>query len=176
MWRGSSRRCGGRKGASSLHVAGLVDLLRGQEGRLLVGVGGHDETGELGGDPLLGDHQRRQRPVDEALVLVAQLALPLVAIGLEADRPGVPLLLLPVAVEGLRIVQVDSRARMIADPACSCTRCVSRISISSKPAASSAPRNSGSVSAPATQPVQAAMSARVVSSISGSAITSETAK
>ena len=45
----------------------------------------------------------------------------------------------------------------------------------SRPAAASASRNSCSVSAPAMQPVQACMSALVCSSMSGSAITSETA-
>jgi hypothetical protein len=45
-----------------LEVAGLVDLLAGQVGRLLLIVGGHHEAGELGRDPLLGDDQRRERP------------------------------------------------------------------------------------------------------------------
>ena len=64
---------------------------------------------------------------------------------------------------------------MIAPPACSCTRWVSVISTAPNPTLSKAERNSVSVSAPAMHPVHAAMSARVGSSMSGSAITSETA-
>ena len=45
------------------------------------------------------------------------------------------------------------RARTIAEPACSWTRWVSRISIPSRPAAASSRRNSSSVRAPAMQPV-----------------------
>ena len=67
-------------------------------------------------------------------------------------------------------------ARMIAEPAWSWTRWVSRISTSSKPAASSSRSNSSSVSAPAMQPVHCAMSRRVASSMSGSATMSVTAK
>jgi hypothetical protein len=40
-----------------LHVAGLIHLLGGQEGDLLLGAPGCDQAGELGGDPLLGNHQ-----------------------------------------------------------------------------------------------------------------------
>ena len=50
------------------------------------------------------------------------------------------------------------------------------ISTSSRPAAGAARANSRRVSAPAMQPVQAAMSRRVAASMSSSAITSETAK
>ena len=64
-----------------LHVAGLVDLLGGEEAGFFLAFGGHDEAGELGRDPLLGDHQRRQRPVDEGFVIVGDRVLPLVAIG-----------------------------------------------------------------------------------------------
>ena len=45
-----------------LHVPGLVDLLGGEEGRLLLGAVGADQAGELGRDPLLGDHQLRPGP------------------------------------------------------------------------------------------------------------------
>ena len=58
------------------------------------------------------------------------------------------------------------RARMIADAACSWTRCVSVISMSSSPASARARSNSARVSAPAMQPVHCAMSARVASSMS----------
>src|ERR671910_1085698 len=67
------------------------------------------------------------------------------------------------------------RARTIAEVACWCTRCVSEISISSRPAAARASSNSARVRAPAMHPVHSCMSARVASSMSGSAITSETA-
>jgi hypothetical protein len=68
------------------------------------------------------------------------------------------------------------RARTIADVACSCTWCVSGSSMSLSPAPASACSNSVRVSAPATQPVYCSMSVRVASSMSESAITSETAK
>ena len=58
-----------------------------------------------------------------------------------------------LADEQHRRHQAGFRARMIAEPACSWTRCVSRISTSSSPAAASAARNSASVSAPPMQPV-----------------------
>jgi Fe-S-cluster-containing dehydrogenase component len=67
------------------------------------------------------------------------------------------------------------RARTIAEAACSCTRCVSLISTSTSPAPVSACSNSARVRAPAMQPVHSAMSARVAASMSGSAITSDTA-
>ena len=63
---------------------------------------------------------------------------------------------------------------MIAAAACSWTWWVGRISMSSSPAAVRVARNSSSVRAPALQPVQAATSALVCSSMSRSAITSET--
>jgi hypothetical protein len=50
-----------------LHVAGLVDLCR-EEGRFLLGAVGADEAAELRGDALLGDHQRREHEVDQALL------------------------------------------------------------------------------------------------------------
>ena len=89
-----------------LHVARLVDLLGGEEGRLLLGAIGADQAGELGGDPLLGDHQRGQHPEDQPPVLLAQL-VPLLAVGARSIAKGRPLLVLPVAVEGLRVVEVD---------------------------------------------------------------------
>ena len=67
------------------------------------------------------------------------------------------------------------RARMIAAAACSWTRWVSRISISTRTRRGQGVTELRSVSAPAMQPVQAAMSALVASSMSGSAITSEIA-
>ena len=90
-----------------LHVAGLVDLLRGEEACLLLAVGGHHEGRELRRDALLADHQRRERPVDEALVLLGQAVAPLRLVPLQVDRPRVPLLVLPVAVERLGVVEVD---------------------------------------------------------------------
>jgi hypothetical protein len=50
---------------------------------------------------------------------------------------------------------------MIAEDACSCTRWVSRISTSTSPASASVCANCSPVSAPATQPVYAVISARV---------------
>ena len=89
-----------------LHVARLVHLLGGQERGLLLGAVGGDQSRELGGDALLRHHQRRERPEDEGAVL-ARHRPPLVRVGLQIDRERAPLLLLPVAVQGLRIVQVD---------------------------------------------------------------------
>ena len=63
-----------------LHVAGLVDLLGGEEGRLLLAAVGADQARELGRDPLLGDHQRGEHPEDQAAVLAAHRA-PLLAVG-----------------------------------------------------------------------------------------------
>jgi hypothetical protein len=51
-----------------LHVARLIDLLGGEKARLLLVVCRKDEPGELGGYPLLGDHQGRQRPAHQRLV------------------------------------------------------------------------------------------------------------
>ncbi len=48
-----------------LHVARLVDLLGGEERRLLLGRVGGDQPGELGGDALLGDHQRGEHEEDD---------------------------------------------------------------------------------------------------------------
>jgi hypothetical protein len=87
-----------------LHVAGLINLLGGEKAGFLLALGGHHEAGELGRDPFLGDHQRRQRPVNEGFVLVGERVLPLVAVGCQLDRPGVPLLVLPVAIERLGVV------------------------------------------------------------------------
>ena len=78
-----------------LHVARLIDLLGRQEGRLLLAAVGADQPGELGGDPLLGDHQRGQDPEDQAPVLLAQ-ALPLLFVSGEVDRKRRPLALLPM--------------------------------------------------------------------------------
>ena len=89
-----------------LHVARLVDLLGREEGRLLLAAVREHEPGELGRDALLRDHQGRERPVDEPAVVLAHLR-PLVAVGVEVDRERVPLRVLPVAVERLRIVEVD---------------------------------------------------------------------
>ena len=51
--------------------------------------------------------------MDEAAVVAAHL-LPLLAIALEIDRERVPLLLLPVAVERLRVVEMDVGHRVSA--------------------------------------------------------------
>jgi hypothetical protein len=48
-----------------LHVAVLVDQLRGEVAALLLVVLGEHEPAELRGDPLLRNHQRRQHPVEE---------------------------------------------------------------------------------------------------------------
>src|SRR3954453_6544224 len=93
-----------------LHVARLVDLLGGEERRLLLAAVRKHETGELGGDALLGDHQRAHRPMHEVAVLTAHRR-PLLAIGREVDRERAPLAVLPVAVERLRVVQVDGLGR-----------------------------------------------------------------
>ena len=45
------------KARVELHVARLVDLLGREKGGLLLRPVGRDETGELGRDALLGDHQ-----------------------------------------------------------------------------------------------------------------------
>ena len=68
-----------------LHVASLVDLLRGQEGRLLLASVRADQARELRRDPLLGHHQRRERPEHQVAILAAHLA-PLRAVGREVDR------------------------------------------------------------------------------------------
>ena len=87
-------------------------------------------------------------PVDEVAVLVVQLG-PLLLVALEVDLERVPLRVLPAPVEGLGVVELDlglghagTRARMIAEAACSWTRWVSWISTSSKPAAASSRSNS----------------------------------
>ena len=51
-----------------LHVPCLVHLLRGQEARFLLGSIGAHQSGEFRGDPLVGDHQGCEDPVDPALV------------------------------------------------------------------------------------------------------------
>jgi hypothetical protein len=84
--------------------ATFVDLSGGQEGRLFLALGGHHEAGEFGRDPFLGDHQRGEGPVHEALVVIGERLTPLAAVGGEVDRPGVPLLVLPVAVQRLGVV------------------------------------------------------------------------
>ena len=106
-----------------LHVARLIDLLGRQEGRLLLAAVGADQPGELGGDPLLGDHQRGQDPEDQAPVLLAE-ALPLLFVSGEVDRKRRPLALLPMDIESLRVEEVrlghgatGLRARMIAEAA-----------------------------------------------------------
>ena len=91
-----------------LHVTRLVDLLGGQERRLLLGRVGADQTGELRRDPLLGDHQRGQREEDD-VPLRAGHRPPLLPIGGEVDVERRPLLLLPAPVERLRIVELDLR-------------------------------------------------------------------
>ena len=67
-----------------LHVARLVDLLGGEERGLLLAAVGHHQPGELGGDPLLGDHQRRQRPEHQPAVVAGHLR-PLLAVGGQVD-------------------------------------------------------------------------------------------
>ena len=89
-----------------LHVAGLVDLLRGQEGGLLLAPVGGDQAGELRGDPLLGHHQRSEHEQHERPVGLRQ-ARPLLAVAVEVDRERAPLGVLPVAVERLRVVEAD---------------------------------------------------------------------
>src|SRR6185312_14327305 len=145
------------KAGVELHVPRLVDLLGGKEGHLLLARPRADEPGELRRDPLLGDHQRAEHERQQRPVLHRG---PLLPVDGQVDLPGIPLTLLPVAVERLRVVEVDlpSRhegflARTIADLACAWTRWVSSISMPSRPAAASASRNSRSVSAPAMQPV-----------------------
>ena len=104
---------GGRRGDDlvleprvELHVTGLVDLLGRQESRLLLAAVGTDEAGELGRDPLLGDHQRSQHPVDQRSVRLAHPS-PLAPVLGEVDRERAPLRALPVAIEGLRVVELD---------------------------------------------------------------------
>jgi hypothetical protein len=89
-----------------LHVARLVDLLGCEEGRLLLrGVRG-DKARELGRDALLGDHQRGQREVDDLAEARLQL-WPLLTVGRQVDLERAPLLVLPAAVERLRVIQLD---------------------------------------------------------------------
>jgi hypothetical protein len=76
---------------------------------------------------------------------------------------------------GRRLGRPRLVCRMIAAAAWVCTRCGSVISTSTRPASPSAVSNSARVSAPATHPVHCCMSARVTWSMSGSAITSESA-
>jgi hypothetical protein len=85
-----------------LHVARLVDLLGGDEGCLLLAGSGHDQRRELGGDPLLRHHQRRERPQHQRPVLGVH-GVPVLAVSCEVDFERVPLLVLPLPVELLRL-------------------------------------------------------------------------
>jgi hypothetical protein len=89
-----------------LHVPRLVHLLRGEERGLLLGPVGAHEPRELGGDPLLGHHQRRQRPEHERAVGGVHVP-PLPDVAVERDLERAPLLVLPVAIERLGVVKVS---------------------------------------------------------------------
>ena len=84
--------------------------------------------------------------VEDEVAVGARHPRPLAAVGLEVDRERRPLRVLPAPVERLGVVELDLvrrrhaglLARMIADDACACTRWVSRISMSTRPALASA--------------------------------------
>jgi hypothetical protein len=88
-----------------LHMPCLVDLLGREKGRFLLRAMRSHQPRELGGDPLLGDHQRRECPIHETPILVTHPA-PLRPIFSQIDLEGTPLRLLPLPVERLRIVEV----------------------------------------------------------------------
>ncbi|HEY3020549.1 MAG TPA: hypothetical protein VGJ32_10170 [Solirubrobacteraceae bacterium] len=75
-----------------LHVARLVDLLGGEERRLLLAVVGPHEAGELGRDALFGDHQRAEDEGHERAILHRP---PLLAIEREVDRERAPVGVFP---------------------------------------------------------------------------------
>ena len=83
---------------------------------LLLGLGGPiTEPGELGRDPLLGDHRDEDSAqLAQALVLLGER--PLLhrsrSVG-EVDGPRVPLLLLPMAIQRLRIVKTTRGAHVM---------------------------------------------------------------
>ena len=89
-----------------LHVPDLVDELRREEGALLLVVLGQDEAAELGRDPLLGDHQRAQDPVEEVPFAVGQ-RFPVGAVALQVDVLRRPVGVLPVEVERLRVLESE---------------------------------------------------------------------
>ena len=90
------------KARVELHVACLVDLLGGEEGRLLLAGVRTDEPGELRRDALLGDHERAEDELDQRPVGDRR---PLLGVRAELDLERVPLRPLPVDVERLRVVQ-----------------------------------------------------------------------
>jgi len=109
------------KACVELHVASLVDLLRGEKSRLLLGSVGSDQTGELRRDSLLGDHERGEHPVDQPLIVGIHLR-PLLLVRGQIDVERAPLRVLPPPVERFGIVELvlldtheGSLARTIAE-------------------------------------------------------------
>ena len=81
-------------------VADLVDLLGGEEVRLLLGRGGGDVGGEGVGDPVLAVEEHRVDPHRRAALDVGE-AVPALAVAGEVDVVGAPVALLPALVEVL---------------------------------------------------------------------------
>ena len=82
---------------------------------------------------------------------------------------------LRLKASGVALITAGTVALTIAEPACSCTRCVSRISNSSNPASLRPRSNSAGVSAPPMHPDHCSMSRRTDSGMSASATMSVTA-
>src|SRR5215217_3352266 len=88
-----------------LRVSCLVDLLGGQERLLALALVGAHQSGELGGDALLADEERREVPGHPAAVLLAE-ARPVGLVLLEGDVLRAPALALTQLVELLGIHQL----------------------------------------------------------------------
>jgi hypothetical protein len=93
-----------------LHVPDLVDELRRQEAALLLVVLGEHESAELRRDPLLGDHQGAQHPVEKRSFLLGELP-PIRPVACEIDVLRRPVRAFPVLIELLRGTQAPRRLR-----------------------------------------------------------------
>ena len=81
-----------------LRVAGLIDLLGGQERLFALALVGHHQARELGRDTLLADEERRQVPRQPRAQLGVH-PLPVAHVLREVDRVGLPVLALPQLVQ-----------------------------------------------------------------------------
>ena len=96
-----------------LHVPDLVDELRREEAALLLVVLRQHQPDELGRDPLLGDHQRAEREVEELALGLVEPG-PVGRVAAEVDVLGRPVGVLPVEVELLRVLEGCLRGHGVA--------------------------------------------------------------
>ena len=80
-------------------VAGLVDLLGGQEVLLLLARGGVDERGEVVGDRVLAVEEQRVGPQRARRSTLGEALAPMLAVRREVDLGGAPVALLPAGVQ-----------------------------------------------------------------------------